>query len=100
MNRLRRKHGLFGNETLTRIGRAHGKSAAQVALRWNAQRGSVVIPKSTRRERMEENLAIWDFELAEAEMADIAKLDLGTSAFIGHRSVESVRMRHTLKIHD
>lgn len=94
------KHGLFTDPVLTRIGQAHGKSAAQVALRWNLQRGAVVLAKSTHAERMRENLDVLDFELTEDEMAQVAALDLGTSAFIGHASLESVRMRYGVKVHD
>lgn len=94
------KRGLFSNTVLTKIGAAHGKSAAQVALRWNLQRGAVVLAKSTHAERMRENLDVLDFELAEDEMAQVAALDLGTSAFIGHASLESVRMRYGVRVHD
>lgn len=94
------KHGIFTNGTLTEIGAAHGKSAAQVALRWNLQRGSVVLAKSVKPERMAENLSICDFELTQEEMDRITTLDLGTSSFGGHDSVESVRMRHGFKVHE
>lgn len=57
------KHGIFTHPVLTEIGAKYGKTAAQVALRWNMQRGVVIIPKSTHKERMEENLNIWDFRL-------------------------------------
>lgn len=94
------KHGIFANETLRAIGGAHGKTAAQVALRWNLQRGSAVLAKSVKPERMAENLAVCDFELTEGEMRAIAQLDLGVSSFAGHGSVESVRMRHGFKVHE
>ncbi|HEX6515612.1 MAG TPA: aldo/keto reductase [Nocardioidaceae bacterium] len=61
--------------TLTRIGGEHGKTPAQVALRWHLQRGDIVFPKSVRRSRMEENFDVFDFELSEVEMADIGSLD-------------------------
>ena len=70
-------NGMFTNPILTAIAQAHGKSVAQVVLRWNIQRGVAIIPKSVRRERMEQNIDIWDFELTQQEMADIANLDLG-----------------------
>lgn len=70
-------NGMFTNPMLTAIAQAHGKSVAQVVLRWNIQRGVAIIPKSVRRERMEQNIDIWDFELTQQEMADIANLDLG-----------------------
>ena len=76
--------GLFENPVLTQVGAAHGKTAAQVMLRWNLQRGVVVIPKSVHRERMEQNLDVFDFELTADEMAQIAALDTKTSAFFSH----------------
>ncbi len=76
--------GLFENPVLAAIGEAHGKSAAQVMLRWNLQRGVVVIPKSVHRERMEQNLDVFDFELTAEEMAQIASLDTKTSSFFSH----------------
>ena len=76
--------GLFENPVLTQIGTAHGKTAAQVMLRWNLQRGVVVIPKSVHRERMEQNLDVFDFELTANEMAQIAALDTNTSSFFSH----------------
>ena len=66
--------GVSGHQLLARIGQAHGKTAAQVSLRFLVQRGIVVIPRTSRRERLSENLAIFDFELSEAEMAEIARL--------------------------
>ena len=76
--------GLFQNEVLAKIGAAHDKTTAQVMLRWNLQRGVVVIPKSVHRERMEENLDVFDFELTSDEMAQIAALDTKTSSFFSH----------------
>ncbi len=76
--------GLFENPVLAAIGEAHGKSAAQIMLRWNLQRGVVVIPKSVHRERMEQNLDVFDFELTAEEMAQIASLDTKTSSFFSH----------------
>ncbi len=76
--------GLFENPVLAAIGEAHGKSTAQVMLRWNLQRGVVVIPKSVHRERMEQNLDVFDFELTAEEMAQIASLDTKTSSFFSH----------------
>lgn len=84
--------GLFENETLAQIAAAHDKSAAQVMLRWNLQRGVVVIPKSVRRERMEQNLDVFDFELTAYEMAKIATLDTKTSQFFSHADPSSVQM--------
>ena len=69
------KHGIFTDPELTEIGRKYGKSAAQVVLRWNAQRGVSIIPKSVHVERMEQNIDIWDFQLSDEDMAEIAKLE-------------------------
>jgi len=63
-----------GDDLLARIGKAHGKSAAQVCLRWLTQQGIVVIPRTSKIERLEENLAIFDFDLSDAEMKAIAGL--------------------------
>lgn len=94
------KHGIFTHPVLTGIGQKYGKTAAQVALRWNAQRGVVIIPKSTHKERMEENFNIWDFTLSEEDMAAIAKLDLGRSEIIDHSAAETARFLNSWKIHD
>ena len=79
------KNDLFTNPTLGEIGAAHGKSVAQVVLRWLTQRGVVVIPKSVRLERMRENIDIFDFALSDEQMARIAALDTGGSLFFDHR---------------
>jgi diketogulonate reductase-like aldo/keto reductase len=63
-----------GNATLEKIGKAHGKSAAQVSLRWLVQQGIIVVPRSSKVERLKENMAIFDFELTDAEMAEIGGL--------------------------
>lgn len=94
------KHGIFTHPVLTEIGKKYGKSAAQVALRWNTQRGVVIIPKSTHIERMEENLNIWDFKLTDEEMSTVAKLDLGHSEIIDHSSPETAKWLNGWKIHD
>ena len=78
------KHGIFTDPVLTEIGRKYGKSAAQVVLRWNAQRGVSIIPKSVHVERMEQNIDIWDFSLTDEEMAKIAEKDLGHSEIVNH----------------
>ena len=93
-------HGIFTHPVLTKIGEKYGKSAAQTALRWNAQRGVVVIPKSVHKDRMEQNMDIWDFSLSEEDMAEIAKLDLGHSEIVNHDDPGFVKMLHTMKIHD
>jgi 2,5-diketo-D-gluconate reductase A len=78
------KNDLFTNPTLSEIGAAHGKSVAQVVLRWLTQREVVVIPKSVRPERMRENIDIFDFELSDEQMARFAALDTGSSLFFDH----------------
>ncbi len=83
--------GFFDNPVLTDISAAHGKSVAQVALRWLVQRGIVVIPKSVRPERMAENLNVFDFELTDDDMARIATLDTGESHLMNHHDPESVK---------
>jgi 2,5-diketo-D-gluconate reductase A len=79
------RNDLFTNPTLAAIGQAHGKSVGQVVLRWLTQRQVVVIPKSVRPERMAENLDIFDFELTNEQIAQIAGLDTGASLFFDHR---------------
>lgn len=85
------KHDIFKNEVLRSIGAKHGKSIAQVILRWLVQRGVVVIPKSVRKERMAENLAVFDFALDDAEMQSIVALDTKTSSFFDHRDPAIVK---------
>jgi len=85
------KNGLFTNEVLTRIGEAHGKSVAQVVLRYLTQREIVVIPKSVNPERMAQNLDVFDFELTGDEVAQIKALDTGASQFFDHADPEMVR---------
>ena len=92
-------HGIFTHPVLTAIGQKYGKSAAQVALRWNVQRGVTVIPKSVHRERMEQNIDIWDFQLSDGDMAEIAKLDMGRSEIVDHSDPKFVQMLHQMKIH-
>ena len=76
--------GLFENETLKAIGEKYNKSAAQVMLRWNIQRGVIVLPKSTHKERMIQNLDVFDFALSDEDMTAIAGLDTNKSAFFSH----------------
>ena len=94
------KHGIFTNEKLTAIAEKYRKSVAQVVLRWNVQRGVIVIPKSTHKERIEENLNIWDFTLSEEEMSAIGGLDLGHSEIIDHSAAETAKWLNGWKIHD
>jgi 2,5-diketo-D-gluconate reductase A len=92
------KNGLFTNEVLQSIGRKHGKSTAQIVLRWLSQRGIVAIPKSVRKERMAENFAIFDFELDLDDVTKIAALDEKTSAFFDHRDPAMVKWLGTRKL--
>ena len=93
-------HGIFTHPVLTQIGQKYGKSAAQVALRWNVQRGITVIPKSIHKERMEQNIDIWDFKLSGEDIAEIAKLDIGHSEIVDHSDPKFVQMLHSMKIHE
>ena len=86
------KNNLFANETLVEIGQKYGKTAAQVNLRFLIQSGVVVIPKSTHKERMEENFNLFDFSLTGAEMEEIEALDLGHSQFIDHYAPDVAEM--------
>ena len=94
------KHGIFTHPVLTDIGQKYGKTAAQVALRWNVQRGVVVIPKSVHKDRMAQNFDIWDFKLSDGDMAEISKLDIGHSEIVDHFDPGFVKMIHGMKIHD
>lgn len=94
------KYNIFSHSVLTKIGEKYGKTAAQVALRWNIQRCVSVIPKSTHKNRMQQNIDVWDFSLSDADMAEIAKLDTGHSEIVDHSSPEFVKMLHNLKIHE
>lgn len=85
------KNNIFHNEVLTSISTKHGKSVAQVILRWLTQRNIIVIPKSVRKERMVENFDIFGFELDGADMESIAALDTGESLFFDHRDPAMVK---------
>ena len=84
------KHGIFTDYSLVAIGEKYGKSAAQVVLRWNAQRGVSIIPKSVHVNRMEQNIDIWDFTLTDEEMATVAAKDLGHSEIVDHSDINFV----------
>lgn len=86
------RNGMFENALLHSIAGAHQKSVAQVILRWLTQRGVVAIPKSVRKERIEENVNVFDFVLSPDEMASIATLDTRTSSFFDHRDPAIVKM--------
>jgi diketogulonate reductase-like aldo/keto reductase len=90
------KNNLFGNEVLSSIGKRYGKSVAQVTLRWLIQRGIVIIPKSTHKERISENLDVFDFELSAEDMQAIQLLDTKESLFLNHRSPEIIKWFSTL----
>ena len=85
------KNDIFQNELLASIAKNHGKSIAQIVVRWLMQRNIVAIPKSIRKERMAENFAIFDFELTEQEMQDIVALDQKKSSFFDHRDPAMVK---------
>jgi 2,5-diketo-D-gluconate reductase A len=89
------KNNIFQNEILRSIGMKHRKSTAQIIVRWLTQRGIVAIPKSVRKERMVENFAVFDFNLAPDEMTAIASLDTKQSAFFDHRDPEKVKWLST-----
>ena len=86
------RNGFFTNELLGEIGKKYGKSIPQVALRWLLQRGVIIIPKSTHKERMAENLNIFDFELTADDMAQIQTLDTGKSLFFDHHDGEVTKI--------
>lgn len=90
------KHGIFTDPELTAISEKYGKTPAQVALRWNAQRGVSIIPKSVHVERMEQNIDIWDFSLTEEEMNTIAEKDLGHSEIVNHDDPAFVKFIYNL----
>jgi 2,5-diketo-D-gluconate reductase A len=85
------KNNIFRNEALVSIAEKHGKTVAQVILRWLTQRNIIVIPKSVRKDRMAENFDIFDFELTQEDMNEIRQLDTGTSLFFDHRDPAMVK---------
>jgi 2,5-diketo-D-gluconate reductase A len=91
------KNNIFSDPTLSEIGAAHGKSVAQVILRWLIQRDIVPIPKSVRVERMRENIDVFDFELSDEEMERIAGLDTGGTLFFEHGDPEMVKWLNSRK---
>lgn len=93
-------HNIFQHPVLIKIGEKYGKSAAQVVLRWNIQRGVIVIPKSVHENRIRENIDIWDFELSERDMNEIRQLNIGKTEIIDHYSIPVVKMLNTHKIHE
>ena len=85
------KNNIFQNELLLSIGKKYNKSVAQVILRWLTQRGVIAIPKSVRKERMEENFNIFDFDVSEEDMNKIKELDTNASLFFDHRDPAMVK---------
>jgi 2,5-diketo-D-gluconate reductase A len=92
------QNNLFSDPVLGEIGAAHGKSIAQVVLRWLIQRDVIVIPKSVRPERMRENIDVFDFELADDDMARIAALDTRTTLFFDHADPEWVDRLNSVRV--
>jgi len=92
------KNDLFHNEVLVSIAKDHGKSVAQVVLRWLIQRDVVALAKSVRKERIAENFALWDFELNQDDMTRIGTLDTGESQFFSHRDPAMVRWLASRKL--
>jgi 2,5-diketo-D-gluconate reductase A len=92
------RNNLFTDPVLSEIGAAHGKSVAQVVLRWLIQRNVVVIPKSVRPDRMRENIDVFDFELTDDEMTRIAAMDTGQSLFFDHRDPAMVSRLGTTRV--
>jgi 2,5-diketo-D-gluconate reductase A len=92
------RNNIFQNETLVSIAADHEKSVAQVILRWLLQRGIIALSKTTRKERMIENISVFDFELSAEDVAAIAALDTKTSSFFDHRDPEMVKWLGTRKL--
>jgi diketogulonate reductase-like aldo/keto reductase len=92
------RNNIFQNETLLSIAARHNKSVAQVILRWLVQRGIIALAKSTRRERMLENISVFDFELSAEDVAAMATLDTKTSSFFDHRNPEMVKWLGSRKL--
>jgi len=94
------RNEIFSNELLKTMGEKYGKTIAQVILRWLVQRKVVVIPKSVRKDRIEENFDVFDFELSDDDMAEIATLDTGQSLFFDHRDPKMVANLSSFKLND
>jgi 2,5-diketo-D-gluconate reductase A len=92
------RNNLFTNQNLVGIAQRHGKSVGQVVLRWVVQRGIVALAKSVRKERMQENLAIFDFQLSSDDMQTISNLETGTSSFFSHRDPAIVKSMSERKL--
>lgn len=94
------RFNIFSNEVLTEIGAKYGKSVSQVVIRWNIQRGVVVIPKSVKKTRIEENFNVWDFTLTDEDMKKIAQLDMGYTEAEDPTALETAIGANQWKIHD
>ena len=94
------RFNIFSNDVLTEIGSKYGKSVSQVVIRWNIQRGAAVIPKSVKKERIEENFNVWDFMLTDEDMAKIAQLDMGHTEAEDPTALETAIGANQWKIHD
>lgn len=94
------KQNLFGHPDLEAVAARHGRSVAQVVLRWNVQRGVVVIPKSVRKDRMAQNLDIFDFELSDADMEAVAALDEARGLFVVHEDPQFIKALHDRELPD
>lgn len=94
------QNGIFTNSILTAIANAHGRSVGQVILRWNIQRGVVVIPKSIHKERIRENFDIWDFSLTDREMEDISTLDIGKPLIFNYNTPVEVKRIYSIPCPD
>lgn len=90
---------IFHHKTLAKIAGRHGKTTAQGILRWHLQRNIPAIPKTVHRERMIENLKVFDFELTAKEMESIAGMDIGHSEIIDHHCFSTARQLNSVKIH-
>ena len=93
-------HDIWNNPVLKGIAAKHGKTVAQVALRFTLQRGVIVIPKTVHKDRLIENMAVWDFELDGEDMSQIAALDTGRTEIIDHLTVHMVQFLNRHKIHE
>lgn len=92
------KNDLFKNELLAAVGKRYNKSIAQIVLRWLTQRGIIAIPKSVRKERIEENFNIFDFRLSDEDMQSIQTLDQKESAFFDHRDPAIIKWLASRKL--
>ncbi len=90
-------HDFFKNPILTEIGNKYGKTAAQIALRWNIQRGVVVIPKSIHEDRIRQNFDVFDFSLTREDMDKIKAMDTGHSEIVNHFDPKWIKLLHTIK---